>query len=816
MPNFLNNPIPPAEADCGSNTVTPSYDYELACFDDGAGNIVTGFVVADQNAAPPGGLTFWVNGADVTASHTIVQCEGEAATDFELLEKCFRDISDPSVTFTRVTAVDANLNVLSTVWFDTNGVAVPAPLNVEACADDVYPKNLGTVLGCLDRNCATTLTTETFTPAEFLLQTVLAQTGTVYTIQYDFATLADATRFFNVQQLMSTPGARADVFGVIFYHPGLFVSGTQTGTSVTIVFDVSQTFPADDAATGCGHVEGDYFSTVALLQGFWDSVGVGNSEPGNDFTVNVTLYTGGPTTVQITKFEIAENVFQDKIFLPPRTPGDPLVELTGLEIGETLNLGGCADVAAQTVLCAGTETIMGGADPASNNFLNVMAPVVADNLGMNAALIGNSGDGLIIDGTPWVFNVPTAQEVTLTVPDLESFDYVQDSASNQWLFGGPVTLDLTVDPTAVGFVAALQTEIQNAYLASGFAPSAVTTVTIVTINPGVNVVIQIVTENVPLSFDPVFMQFLHQTNGNTYGFSDYRRGWETNYQFSATLPPGATLTSVSFEVDYELFDPANLNEIFLGACLPSNTILLPAGDQYAFDGALSVGPTTVTYSPGLTGTNSITNLPYTIDANSLLDIGCWVYWGEFGHGQINVDGVRMRYTYTLPIEGAEVPVVAVCQGQINEIVDAINTVRPIFKWIPQCDDGNYGELIWVHQQSNDNGLSWITEGIYTDRINSIPYTPIGNLLDCEERRTRARRHELPVGITIIPSGLPSSTNVVSLSLTALPGTTGTILDANGLPSPIVAGMTDDWTAFLPITSVQVTAGSVIVRWVETT
>jgi hypothetical protein len=88
MPNFLNNPIPPAEADCDNTpTPLPSIDYELVCLDDGTGSISVGFAAHDQTALSPT-VTLFLGGSDVTATHTIVQC-ASTGTDFEFVKKLF-------------------------------------------------------------------------------------------------------------------------------------------------------------------------------------------------------------------------------------------------------------------------------------------------------------------------------------------------------------------------------------------------------------------------------------------------------------------------------------------------------------------------------------------------------------------------------------------------------------------------------------------------------------------------------------------------------------------------------------------------------
>lgn len=135
MPNFLNNPIPPAEADCDNTpTPLPSIDYELVCLDDGTGSISVGFAAHDQTALSPT-VTLFLGGSDVTATHTIVQC-ASTGTDFEFVKNCFTDGTN---RFTQAVAVDVNQTVLGEVWFDSSGAVVAPPVGVTPCEPEEQP-----------------------------------------------------------------------------------------------------------------------------------------------------------------------------------------------------------------------------------------------------------------------------------------------------------------------------------------------------------------------------------------------------------------------------------------------------------------------------------------------------------------------------------------------------------------------------------------------------------------------------------------------------------------------------------------------------
>jgi hypothetical protein len=149
--NDCNTSIPPEAftADCNGDlalrvvdSCKPVWDWEITCVsDDGGVTKVSAVVVYDMRDPQNPAETIYLNGVDVTGSFVKVVCD--TPLDRELVEKCFQDITDPTIRYNRITVLDLSVTpsvVLETLWFDNAGNIVAAPVNVEACEEMFAPQ----------------------------------------------------------------------------------------------------------------------------------------------------------------------------------------------------------------------------------------------------------------------------------------------------------------------------------------------------------------------------------------------------------------------------------------------------------------------------------------------------------------------------------------------------------------------------------------------------------------------------------------------------------------------------------------------------
>lgn len=222
-----------------------------------------------------------------------------------------------------------------------------APYTVVGTVRDCTPEEpIPYDWACANRNCRVQNFTFSFDETQFISQEIVSSTGSgqQYTGQYIFATPADALSFYQMYSLMALPGARANAAGFLNYHPGFFVSGSyDNNVTVEVVFDLSNTTAANDAAAMCGFVEpaGEYATTASFLAGFWDPIVGAGPQLGGAFSIDVSLYTGGNTPLQLLKYvdPITGDVRDRALIYMPGFP-DHLTEFVP-GLGETVAAGLC-------------------------------------------------------------------------------------------------------------------------------------------------------------------------------------------------------------------------------------------------------------------------------------------------------------------------------------------------------------------------------------------------------------------------------------------------------------------------------------------
>lgn len=147
-------------------------------------------------------------------------------------------------------------------------------------------------------------------------------------------------------------------------------------------------------------------------------------------------------------------------------------------------------------------------------------------------------------------------------------------------------------------------------------------------------------------------------------------------------------------------------------------------------------------------------------------------------------------------------------------------LRPRVWWECLCDDGAVGVKAWQQFQTTDNGLTRTLLGTFTERYGTVPYVPVGVLVDCCDIGTaptgkRARRTVLGVGSTVVPTGLPLVGALVESLSWSSRNATGTITDAAGTVSSFVAGEGGTWELeWIDTMTFDVTTGEVVIDWIE--
>jgi hypothetical protein len=234
------------------------------------------------------------------------------------------------------------------VSYDTDMAG--APYTVVGTVRDCTPEEpIPYDWACADRNCRVQNFTYTFDETQFISQEIVSSTGSgqEYVGQYVFATPADALSFYQMYSLMALPGARANAGGFLNYHPGFFVSGSYDGNvTVQVTFDISNTVVKEDAAVTCGFVQpiGEYATTAGFLASFWDPIVGAGPQVGGAFTIDIALYTGGKTPIQLLKYvdPVTGEVTDRALIYMPGFPDHLQEYVPGL--GETVAAGLCPAV----------------------------------------------------------------------------------------------------------------------------------------------------------------------------------------------------------------------------------------------------------------------------------------------------------------------------------------------------------------------------------------------------------------------------------------------------------------------------------------
>ena len=144
----------------------------------------------------------------------------------------------------------------------------------------------------------------------------------------------------------------------------------------------------------------------------------------------------------------------------------------------------------------------------------------------------------------------------------------------------------------------------------------------------------------------------------------------------------------------------------------------------------------------------------------------------------------------------------------------------LVRWECLCDDGAVGVKAWQQFQSADNGLTWTLLGTFTEQYGTVPYIPVGVLVNCCDigvapTGKRARRTVLGVGSTVVPTGLPLVGALVESLSWSSRNATGTITDAAGTVSSFVAGEGGTWELeWIDTMTFDVTTGEVVIDWIE--
>jgi hypothetical protein len=122
-----------------------SVDFEIGCSSVDGRMLVRSFVQDED-----GTITSQVFEQDgvtaVTDGSTLVNC---SAKDIEDVESCFQDVTDKSITYRQVVFVEtATQTVVASIWLNSKGVAIDAPLNVEPCKEEKLEGSVAVKIDC--------------------------------------------------------------------------------------------------------------------------------------------------------------------------------------------------------------------------------------------------------------------------------------------------------------------------------------------------------------------------------------------------------------------------------------------------------------------------------------------------------------------------------------------------------------------------------------------------------------------------------------------------------------------------------------------
>lgn len=143
----------------------------------------------------------------------------------------------------------------------------------------------------------------------------------------------------------------------------------------------------------------------------------------------------------------------------------------------------------------------------------------------------------------------------------------------------------------------------------------------------------------------------------------------------------------------------------------------------------------------------------------------------------------------------------------------------------RCDDGAPTAKVVERFVTTDGGVTWVSDGYFTDVTFTVVYVPVGTVVNCDSNGVaatgnRARRTIVSAGTTLtIPTGLPLVGELVTYVEWESNGAAGSIVDSAAQSTAFVAGQsgawTHNWTAG-DTTDIVVTAGpgDVSVSWSE--
>jgi hypothetical protein len=122
-----------------------SVDFEIGCSSVDGRMLVRSFVQDEDGVITS--QVFEQDGVTaVTDGSTLVNC---SAKDIEDVESCFQDITDKSITYRQVVFVEtATQTVVASIWLNSKGVAIDAPLNVEPCKEEKLEGSVAVKIDC--------------------------------------------------------------------------------------------------------------------------------------------------------------------------------------------------------------------------------------------------------------------------------------------------------------------------------------------------------------------------------------------------------------------------------------------------------------------------------------------------------------------------------------------------------------------------------------------------------------------------------------------------------------------------------------------
>lgn len=307
-------------------------------------------------------------------------------------------------------------------------------------------------------------------------------------------------------------------------------------------------------------------------------------------------------------------------FLPDGTPYVSVGPVT---------IGACAVNTLPIVQCESigiTNTIL---EPISNTYNGVIAPLAGPTGDLTT--LGNSADGIIIDGVDWTFNIPITRVNNFYISDQEGAISITDNLANICPFSSTIVWDEPTDPTGNTFAATVVSEITTCLTTLGIPFSTVTETHSIP-GPGqLNIEFSVNdTNNIDM---PLWLSTLEWTNGTTT-FSTDNNPFEVNYQFSSALT--GTLSSITVEV-VATIAPGTIAPmgVFIGGVFGDGgmpfTFMNGTGTQQTYQ-----------YNVPLTGIDIFAGA-YTLTVADLSNFQTWIFGDGTDNfeGIVNVDGVRV-------------------------------------------------------------------------------------------------------------------------------------------------------------------------------